>query len=487
MQTSNSPSASRPLRARLSATLSVLAITLLAGGLASCDMFSKDPATIAGVVLNAETDRAVAGARVEVLDGQGTRTIKETVTDEEGAFTVSIDVDSLSTYRIVASKLGFEAAETSVTIDAEQHFTLRDPLKMAPTGSSAETTGIPRSITLAHRTAQAIGVSGSGAVETATLTFAVLDGNGVPLDAASAVTVRFQMLNQPSPAGAPGAEFLYPSEAQTDENGEAKVTLTAGTRSGPVQIRAEVDGPDGVIRSTPVVTAIHGGLPDQDHFTIAPQQLNFHGRTIYGIENPILVIVGDSYGNPVQSDTEVYFTTTHGVIGGSGATDAMGRTSSILQSADPLPNATGLGTVTARTAGVDGVSIESSTQVVFSGPTQIELEGSGDLESGGINFIYRVTDDLGNPIVGGSTVTVTVEGENVAASGHMNVTIPDARYPGPEVTEFHFRVRMSPADAESASLDHVQIAVSSPNGNRVYSYSVGRAAPSGILTPVEIR
>jgi len=468
------------------ASLVLLGVLLAISG---CDIFSKDPAVINGVVLNAQTDRAIEDARVELLNSAGTRTIAQTATDVDGNFSFSVEIDSLSTFLIVASKTGFVSAETSVSVEAEASHTLRDPLRLgvAGDGGGGVTTGEPRSVTLAHRTSQNIGVSGSGSVETATLTFAVLDGNGVPLDAASSVTVRFRLLNQPSTPGSPGSEFIYPAEAPSDENGEAKVTLTSGVRSGPVQIQAEVDGPNGVIQSSPVVTTIHGGLPDQAHFTVAPVKRNFHGRTVYGIENSITVIAGDEYGNPVQAGTEIYFTTSHGVIAGSGSTDALGRTSSLLQAADPLPNTDGLGTITARTVGSGGVTVENSTDVLFSGPTQIQLflEG-GSLEGGGLQFRYVVSDDLGNPIEGGSSAAVTVEGQSVRALGHVNVTIPDARQPGVEVTEFNFLVRKSDADADDADLEIVQITVSSPNGDRTYIWMMDSALQMGEWSPTEI-
>jgi hypothetical protein len=472
----------------------LLLVASLALWIAACDATTLEPAVLNGVVTNAETDEPVAGALVQLFDSARTRIFAETTSDAGGQFSFTIDLDSTATFRVAASISGFQAAERTVTLRAEEVFTLSAPLALAPLdnggpGGPGEPTEPreARSITLADRTSQTIGVSGSGSVETSTLTFAVLDGRGEPLDEISSVLVRFRLLNQPSIPGSAGAEFLFPDEAMSDEDGQASVTLTSGTTSGPVQVQAEIETPAGIIRSTPVVITIHGGLPDQDHFTVAPVQRNFHARTIYGIENVITVIVGDQYGNPVQPNTSIFFTTTHGVVEGSGATDALGRASAILQSADPLPNIDGLGTITARTVGIGGSSVSKTTLVLFSGPTVVELEFvGGDLDNGGEEYIYRVTDDLGNPIVGGSTVSVTVEGEEIRTIGDTAVTIPDSRVPGEGITEFRFLVRKAASDSENPSIDNIVIQVTSLNGNRTYSYFMRPAGAVGILTPAEV-
>jgi hypothetical protein len=295
------------------------------------------------------------------------------------------------------------------------------------------------------------------------------------------------MFSQPSVPGTSGAEFIYPAEATTNENGEAKVTLTSGTTSGPVQLQAEVETADGLIRSSPVVVAIHGGLPDQQHFTVSPVKLNFAGRAFFGEENVIRVIVGDQYANPVQANTNVYFTTDHGVVEGSAATDELARASVILQSANPLPP-NGLGTITARTVGVDGASVSGNTLVLFSGKTTVELRyDGGGLETGGLNFTYWVTDDLGNPVVEGSTASVTVDGEAIQTIGQTSVTIPDALGPGPGITEFQFRVRSTAEVAEDSSVDAITINVTSRNGSVSYTWmSWARPVAPGIVASDDV-
>jgi hypothetical protein len=70
------------------------------------------------------------------------------------------------------------------------------------------------------------------------------------------------------------------------------------------------------IRSQPITLVIHGGSPDRAHFTVAPVKLNFPALDVAGTTNPVFALVGDRYGNPVQPGTQVYFTTTGGIIGG---------------------------------------------------------------------------------------------------------------------------------------------------------------------------
>lgn len=493
------PTSTRSFRFSVVSGCLTLAVALMF--ISGCDMFKTDPAEVSGRAVHATTQEPLDGALVEILNPQQTRVLYETMTDAEGEFFFSLGIDSLQTYWIEVNKEGFEPEGQSFTIEPEESYTFRQPFRLSPVGDGddngedgedgddedgdeePEEPTEPRSITLAARTAQEIGVSGSGSVETAALTFAVLDGNGIPMNEAGSVLVRFVILNQPSPPGASGSEFIYPEEAETDPEGQATVTLTSGTRSGPVQIQAIVETEFGTVTSSPVVTVIHGGLPDQDHFTIAPERRNIAGRAIAGLENEIRVVVGDQYANPVQENTQVYFTTNYGVITGSGSTDAQGRTSATLISGNPLPG-DGLVTVTGRTAGVNGGTVEQSTAVLFSGPTVVSLDyQGGDLENGGERYEFVISDDIGNPLEGGSTATVTVTGENLETTGHTNVTVPDALGPGNEITHFNFRIRKSNPD-EEALVDNIQISVVSQNGDRTYTWMASR--PGGSLTLVSI-
>ncbi len=202
-----------------------------------------------------------------------------------------------------------------------------------------------------------------------------------------------------------------------------------------VQLIAEVHLGTQVIRSMPVAVAIHGGLPDSTHFSLAVEKLNFPGYNIYGLIDRITAYVGDKYGNPVKPETAVYFTTTGGLIEGSAFTDVLGQASVRLVSAAPKPLhpilGPGFATVTGRTADENQNEIEALAIVLFSGVPQISVNPSNiDVPNGGSQyFAYRVSDQNNNPLAAGTSISVTVEKGDVEAYGNTNLTLPDTQSP----------------------------------------------------------
>ncbi len=428
---------------------------ILAFALAGCDAIGGGgDATLNGQVVNAATNRPISGATVQILSMR-----VEEVSDSTGAYSAALPVDSLMQVRVVAFKTGFTADTVSVTVEPGQAVTV-PPLSLRAGAAGDGTSGPAASISLAEGSPQSVGVSGTGANETASLTFVARDGDGRPVDAAHAVDISVGIIQGPG-----GGEFLSPAAPQTvrtDADGEATVTLTSGTAAGVVQVetRATVGGRS--IRSQPITLVIYGGFPDEAHFTVLPTKRNFPGLAITGITNSIGAIVGDRYGNPVQPGTQVYFTTTGGVIGGASATDATGRAQVDLLSANPLPSLTGFGTVTARTSGPDGVAVQASADVLFSGVPRVMLETQG-LGMG--SYTYVVDDPLGNPLAEGTSITVTVEGENITTSGQLSATLGDAVAAGPGRTRFQFNVRQVPGGTEPSVITQIKIVVSGPNGS----------------------
>jgi hypothetical protein len=216
------------------------------------------------------------------------------------------------------------------------------------TGSGGSVSGDPVSIYLADITSTVIGVKESGSVETTRITFVVQDSSGIPIDEDHSVVVNFEL-----GAGPGGGEFLSPYSVETNSEGLAAVNLTSGIKAGAVQVIAKINFLSNVITSLPVGVTIHGGLPDYDHFSIAPEDLNFPGYNIFGLTDPITTFVGDKYANPVRPETAVYFTTTGGIIQGSALTDESGIGVVDLISALPHPIhptlGAGFATVTAST------------------------------------------------------------------------------------------------------------------------------------------
>jgi hypothetical protein len=293
---------------------------------------------------------------------------------------------------------------------------------------------------------------------------------GVPVDVEHAVTVDFELGSSPG-----GGEFLSPLSAETGPNGKVSTSIFSGTVSGVVQVMASVDEGGTVIRSLPVAIAIHGGLPDSTHFSIAVEKLNFPGYNIYGLTDGITAYVGDKYGNPVRPETAVYFTTTGGIIEGSALTDLMGRASVDLMSADPKPlhpvYGAGFATVTARTADENQNTIETNGIVLFSGIPQISVNPTSfNIANGGSqSFFYTVSDQNGNPLAGGTSIRVAVETGDVEAVGNTDITLPDTQ--SPAWTNFGFSLVDSAPDTNQVNNVSVKISTTGPNGNLEVSVS----------------
>lgn len=380
---------------------------------AGCDVTSDDgtagTVTLDGQVLNATTNNPVAGAVVRVLPYG-----LEFETDTEGRFDASVEIDSTMELRVVASMDRYATASETVLGVAGR--TSQVVIRMTETAEAPAESGHASNILLLKQSAKSIGVKESGSEEVAQLTFQVADSLGRPVVLTSAVDVNFSFGSQPG-----GGEFLSPAKVRTDNNGQVTVNLSSGTKAGVVQIvgQATVDGR--TIRSLPVAIAIHGGLPDQTHFSLGPEKFNYPTLSRYGTQIPVSVTVGDKYANPVRPGTAVYFTTSHGIIQGSIQTDALGRGSAAWVSAEPMPPQ-GVVTVTSTTADENRQNVTARTAMVLSGKPRITISSSSAALR---SYTFTVTDELGNPLAGGTKISVRVEGTKVKGVGHTSVTLDD--------------------------------------------------------------
>jgi hypothetical protein len=448
--------------------LLVLFATLTASQLIiGCDALSgsdsgKGVVTLTGQILNNSSNNPLDGAFVRILPLD---LLFET--DADGRYTAAVTIDSTMDLQVNATRDGFFSA--SVTVLALAGRTIEVPtLRLSPSVTEEATSGLASNILLLKQSATSIGVKESGSVEVAELEFMVADSAGRAVVLDNSTLVRFMLGVQPG-----GGEFISPSESKTDNNGVAKVNLSSGTRAGVVQIVAETTVNGRTVRSLPVAVSIHGGLPDQTHFSIGPSRFNFPGLLGLGITNPIGVIVGDKYSNPVRQGTAVYFSSTHGVIEGSVQTDEQGQGAVNLISANPLP-ADGIALITAGTADDSQATVSGSTPVVFSGFPVVRVSPAIAL----INQTYSmtVTDQNGNPLAAGTNINVKVEGTAVKAVGNTGVELDDTVFSGgvlyenvvrgPGITEFTFRAveDIQPNSTATSVVEAVTITLTGPNG-----------------------
>jgi len=449
---------------------------LLTGCLDSDD----DEIIVSGEVIEASTGNVIEDAIVEITAPAALR--QTTTTDSLGIFTFEVEADSSITLTIAASKQGFDPVVNTFRITSDVDVT---DLSLQLTsqsddgdgdGDGDQVGGEPEgaaAIVLTGSSNQAINIAETGDVVSAAFTFQVQDSAGRPLDLERAVDVEFNILSGPG-----GGETVIPEVARTNAQGNVTTSIFSGNAAGPVKLQAIVERPEVglTIRSNPVLLAIHGGFPDANHFSLAPDKFNFEGFTINGNRNPITVILGDQFSNPVKPGTVVSFNTTGGIIQGSGETDNDGQIVVDLISGEPRPtdNIAGSGgrpgysTVTARTVNADDNVIQKSINIVFSTsaanisatPLTFDLAPNG-----GASFDYEVTDLNGNPMAAGTTIAVEA-GQGIEVTGDADFTLGNHLFPGPGATQFSFSIRDTDEESNDPADLTIRIVVTSPSGNQ---------------------
>ena len=404
----------------------------------SCSKHSKvtgpEATTVIGRVVYA--DDASRGVPDVLVRAVGKNALANT--DSTGWFALSVTAEDNEFLQLTLSKPGFDAATASLTVQAGAPNQLPAAVALARTG--AGTSGPANTIVLKSASAFSIGVPHGGDSENATLVFEVLDASARPVDFSHRASIRFTLYQMTG-----GGARLSPDTVSTDSNGLAAATLTSGTLAQAVQIRAEVTGT--AIHSEPVRVAIHGGLPNANHFSFGVERINFPGLDSLGATVKVTAYVGDRYSNPVQTGTAVYFSTTGGIIQGSAPTDDLGRSTVTLVSAAPFPNAVpalsdsaGIARITVQTMGENQTPLVlSSRAVMFSGHTSLSVTPTAFAVplDGYQDFTITLWDtEHHNPLTGGTTIKVTATAGKLGADA--SVTLPDTW--DPRYTHFTFRL-----------------------------------------------
>jgi hypothetical protein len=417
-------------------------------------------ALISGQVVDQATGFPVDSALVRIFANKFNIIL---YTAADGQFAYQGEVNINEDLLVLTYKQNYKLDSTRTIVTDIQNVNIPQIRLKEIAGGGTTVSGDPVSIWLAGITSTVIGVKESGSEETTRITFVVQDSAGVPVDENHSVVVNFLI-----GAGPGGGEFLSPYSVETNAQGLAAVNLTSGTKAGTVQVIARITHLSKVISSLPVGVTIHGGLPDYDHFSIAPVNLNFPGYNIFGIKDEIVAFVGDKYANPVRPETAVYFTSTGGIIEGSILTDDQGIGSVELIAALPRPIhptlGAGFATVTASTIDENSIIISRETIVLFSGIPQISVTPTNfNIPNGGFeSFSFYCGDQNGNPLASGTTIRVTLEGEDVDIQGDVNITLPDTQ--SPAWTQFGFVVYDTADTVNVAKPVTVKVTTSGPNG-----------------------
>ncbi|MEE9574139.1 MAG: Ig-like domain-containing protein [Candidatus Neomarinimicrobiota bacterium] len=416
---------------------------------------------ISGQVVSQQTTFPLDSALVRIF---GTTLDLVLTTDSQGRFSFEVVLEFDEDLMIMTYRENYLPDTTEATLVAGEDLNVPIiALEELENNTGGGPTGDPVSIFLSSISSTTIGVKESGSPETTQLSFVVQDSTGRPIDLEHSVTINFRLGSGPG-----GGEFLSPYSVPTNSSGQAAVSLTSGTKAGTVQVIAEIDLGSEMITSIPVAIAIHGGLPDYTHFSIAPVLVNFPGYNIFGVKDQIVAFVGDKYANPVRPETAVYFTTTGGIIEGSTLTDAQGIGSVALISAEPRPFhetlGAGFGTVTASTVDENSAIISRETIVLFSGVPQVSITPTSiNVPNGGSqSFSYYVGDQNGNPLAGGTSVQVLVEGDDVDAQGDLGFVLPDTQ--SPAWTQFNFLIYDTADTIIVVKPVTIRIQTTGPNG-----------------------
>ena len=447
----------------------------------SCDDTTTGPTTtfaiIQGGVIEAGTEARVTGALVRSLSF-----VENTTTDINGNYSFSVELPDTnsSIITLLISKQGF-VTDTIPSVVIQNGKVANAPDAILTRVEGSETSGDVSNIVLVSIETSSIFVKGSGANETSDLTFEARDDNGTPIDLQHQVKVCFRITGGPG-----GGEFVSPDSVLTDSEGRVVTTVNSGTIAGALQAVAEIQGTS--IASGPIPIAIHGWLPDINHFSVVPNKLNFAGYNIFNLENTITAFVGDKFSNPVPPGTVVQFQSTGGIIAGSAGTDNLGRASASLISASPQPQGIpinelkrirpedlpayfvepGFALVTAQTVDENQETIYAETVVLFSGITQITNVNPATFSLPAFasqTFNYTVSDQNANPLLAGTNISASTNNGDVA--GGTSITLGDTQ--SRALTHFSFELTNSAPDSFKVKDAVVTITVTSQNGNRTRS------------------
>lgn len=298
-------------------------------------------------------------------------------------------------------------------------FVLADTSAAPPVFNSGQP-GYAASLTVVNITNPQLSVSGTGETESTKLTFIAKDSVGTPVDIRRRAYVQFSI----SPIGGlGGGEFLFPAGDSTDASGMVSTTFSAGIRSGVVQVVARIISSGRSITSSPIRITMSGGLPDSNHFTatISPSSILSWPSSAGTTVGAVSVQVGDRYGNPVQPNTALYFSTNAGVIQPKALTDANGMASVDMFGGNPLPRAD-TAQITVQTVGEGGISITRKLMLVvtnaegFADSTKItstlsRLNMPGIAKSGAVGSVsVQMGDKFGNPVKIGTEISFSSTG-----------------------------------------------------------------------------
>ena len=201
-----------------------------------------------------------------------------------------------------------------------------------------------------------IQVRGTGGMEATQIRAVCYDDNGNRVGAD--FPVEFYIINGPDGGEGLNGVVADSITVKTNSDGEATVTLSSGTKSGPVRLRTKME----MVISYSTLVTICSGPPKDISIGVTP--CNIRGWDVNCVEAELCACVVDMYGNPVPDSTSVHFGTEEGSVRCCDNTKN-GCAYSTYLSADPRND--GKARIWAETWGENGM-IADTTILIVSGP-----------------------------------------------------------------------------------------------------------------------
>ncbi|MFQ5499307.1 MAG: hypothetical protein ACE5FH_06515 [Candidatus Zixiibacteriota bacterium] len=243
-----------------------------------------------------------------------------------------------------------------------------------------------------------LSVKQTGGIESSVLHAVCLDpnANNVP----EGLSVNFVIVDGPGGGEHLANVGLGPFAAVTNGQGVASVSIHSGTISGTVRIRAYAD----TVLSNATQVLITAGPPK--HIVIGTEELNVPWFFTVGNRLDVTAVVSDTFHNPVNDSTVVYFTTSEGTMKSHElrTIEHEGIATTRWFSGNTSPYDSGRVWVYAETAG--GTVLDSSMfynswtpylLTVLGAPASMLADGEEE-----VSVIVVAVDLNGNPVVGGT-------------------------------------------------------------------------------------
>ncbi|HEY8023736.1 MAG TPA: Ig-like domain-containing protein [Burkholderiaceae bacterium] len=213
------------------------------------------------------------------------------------------------------------------------------------------------------------GSGGNGRVETATLTYKVLDteGNALPNQ-----KVNFSLV----PAG---SVTLQTTSGLTNASGQVVATVTSLSTATTFRVVATLPSGQSTMSDTITVTT---GQTNPESLSLSVGTFNIEGWNYDNVTTNVNVLLADINGNPVADGTPVVSQTDSGAIGTSaigGCVTANGACVLDFRSQNPRYGAGALAVPTGKRAGLATVTVSTTTAnqpTAISGQVGIYLSGS---------------------------------------------------------------------------------------------------------------